>query len=266
MARTWTDAGRWNGRLTGRPLPLDDEALDALSPAVREELAQHWLERAASERRVGTSFTVIRDTLVEAAAHPELISLAERAIDDEMRHEEISRVVASRFHGTELPLPPALPFAAPEHPGASPALKRHLWVIGQCSLNETFASAVLEASMDVTTGTLAKAALRELLADEVDHARIGWAHLASLDVETKQQLQPRLASMVKANMKMWRETPRSYPSDDALLAHGALSAALIEQAIQIALEDLIIPGLQTLGFEVSALQPLTAPAVSPLTK
>lgn len=244
-------AGRWGGRLTSRDLPTEDHTLERLSQTERKELAEHWLERSASERRVGTSFSVIRDTLIEVQARGELVELATRAIDDESRHAEIARLVASVFFGEELPDPPLLPFSAPEHPGASRRLTCHLWIVGQCSLNETFACAVLEASLAHSKGPLAKAALRELLSDEIDHARIGWAHLAGLDAAERGAIQPRLLALTRANLKMWRDTPRRYPSSPALEEQGALSKELIESAVLAAIRELVAPGFAALGFDTS---------------
>jgi hypothetical protein len=153
--------GRWNGKLTSRPLPEVDETIDALTEAERARLAETWLLRAAMERRVGDSFAVVRDALRRRNAPEELVALAERAIDDESRHEELSRVVASRFAGEELELPKRLPLEVPAHKGASPELRDTLHIIGQCVFNETTASAYLECSLDhATDGTLAKSALR----------------------------------------------------------------------------------------------------------
>jgi hypothetical protein len=112
------------------------------------------------------------------------VALADRAIDDETRHEELSRVVASRFAGKELPLPAPLKLEVPEHRGASPELRDTLHIVGQCVFNETTAGAYLETSLALAKGELARCALRELLSDEIDHGRIGWAHLASCDERT----------------------------------------------------------------------------------
>lgn len=54
-------AGRWNGRLTSRPLPDSDPTIAALGIEERQELARFWLGRAAGERRVSESCRVIRD-------------------------------------------------------------------------------------------------------------------------------------------------------------------------------------------------------------
>ena len=52
-------------------------------------------------------------------------------------------------------------------------------------MNETTAGVFLEVCLAHAEGALAKAALSELLSDEIDHGRIGWAHLAAVDAATR---------------------------------------------------------------------------------
>ena len=165
--------GRWGGQVTSRALP-DDPSIALLSVEDRRTIAEVWIGRAASERRVATSFELIHDALAGLGAAPELLRLADRAVDDEHRHAELCRLVASRFAGHELAPPALLPHGYPQHPSASESLRRTLWVVGHCLLNETTASAFLEVTLEHATGALARAACRELLSDEIDHARLGW--------------------------------------------------------------------------------------------
>ena len=246
--------GRWQGRLTSRELPWEDPSIDALSAEARQELAEHWLTRGAFERRVGAAFSKIHDTLVLDGADSALQEIARRAVDDEDRHAEISRQVASRYAGRELPDPERLPISIPAHPGVSSELRRTLHIVGQCALNETFASSVLEASLAACEGALAKAAIRELLSDEVDHARIGWAHLGGLSPSEKQELAPYLLPLMRINMKTWLETPRDYPTDDRLVAHGALSLGLLRTALLSCVRDVLIPGFSHVGLPTGDLQ------------
>jgi hypothetical protein len=246
--------GRWGGRVTQRELPVDDPAIPALSRSDREELALHWLARGASERRVGDAFEVILRVLREAQAPSELIQLAERAVDDEHRHAELSRIVASRFAGRDLPAPELLPLSLPRHEGATDSLKRTLYVVGQCCFNETFASAVLENSLRAARGRLAQAALRELLSDEIDHARMGWAHVSTLDTQQRKVLSHWLIPLAQANVRMWRETPRDYPTSEHLVEHGALSREMIDRALSTALRELVAPGFRELGVDTSVLE------------
>ena len=116
---------------------------------------------------------MIADTLDQLDAEPELRAIARRAVDEERRHAQLCNQVATAYLGREAPPPARLPPIVPEHPGATPELRRTLHVLGMCAINETSGSAYLEACLSAATAPLAHAAaLRELLADEwVDHAR-----------------------------------------------------------------------------------------------
>lgn len=245
--------GRWAGKLTQRPLLGGDASVDALSDAERAELARVWLARSATEHRVATSFELIRGSLAALRADSALITLADRAVDDEHRHAEICRYTASCFAARELELPAPLPFSHPKHERAAEDLRHALWVVGQCCFNETLASGFLETATAAATGPMAHRALKELLSDEIDHARLGWAFLAGLEPRLRSAIGPWLPALAKANLRMWRESPRDYPATLDFVAQGAPSGELIESALMAALRDLIVPGFETLGLPVQKL-------------
>lgn len=250
-----TSRGRWGGQLTHKPLPAHDPAIDALPAAARRKLAGIWLSRAAMERRVADSFGVISAALRRRGAPEPLIELAERAIDDEYRHAELSRKVASRFAGRELASPPLLELEVPAHAGASEELRDTLHVVGQCILNETTAGAFLETCKQHATGELARHALRELLSDEIDHGRIGWAYLASTSAETRRQVGAWMLPMAYLNLRLWKEESPIDPEQPAeLAAHGAPPGELIHEALVDALKTLIVPGLRELEVPTAALE------------
>jgi hypothetical protein len=250
--------GRWGGKLTSRPLPLGDPSIDRLADGERSALATVWLARAATERRVADSFEVIHGALAAVKTEGEVLRIAARAVDDEHRHAELSRVVASRFAGTELPPPPRLELRVPKHEGASEELRHTLHIVGQCALNETTASLFLEACLTHATGELASAALRELLSDEIDHARIGWAHLAGVRPAIRAAAAPWLLALTKKNLAIWRDSPRAPASGDAMTAHGAPSVEVIDDALIAAVRDLILPGFEQAGIERSAVEAIGA--------
>jgi hypothetical protein len=253
-----SDSGRWGGKLTSRPLPLGDPSIDRLGDAERVALAAVWLGRAATERRVADAFEVIHSALAALKTEGEVLRIAARAVDDEHRHAELSRVVASRFAGTDLPPPPLLELRVPEHPGASDELRHTLHVVGQCALNETTASLFLEACLAHAKGELASVALRELLSDEIDHARIGWAHLASVRPEIRAAAAPWLLPLTRKNLAIWRDAPRA-PAGAAvdageMTAHGAPPADVIDDALVTAVRDLILPGFRQAGVDARAVE------------
>src|SRR5690606_21067047 len=154
----------------------------------------------------------------------------------------------------ELPAPPRLPLEVPRHRGASPELRDTLHIVGQCVFNETTASAFLETCLAHARGPLATTALRELLSDEIDHGRIGWAHLASLDRQSRAAVTPWLLPMAYLNLHIWRdESPPDPRHTDALTAHGAPPGEVIHQALVDALRTLILPGLKELGIDTGRL-------------
>lgn len=251
----YTPRGRWGGRLTRRELPTDDPLLNALSPRKRARLAAIWLHRAAMERRVADSFEVIHGALTRRRADAQLIGLAERAIDDEYRHAELSRFVASQFAGRELDAPPRLSLVVPKHTGASPQVRDALFIVGQCVLNETTASAFLEACLVRAEGTLARCALSELLSDEIDHGRIGWTFLASLATADRNELNRWLLPMAFVNLRQWRrETPDDPDYSAEFAHHGAPPASVIHAAVLAALQELIVPGFERLGMATAPLR------------
>jgi hypothetical protein len=246
--------GRWGGRLASRALPEVDETIEALSEEERKAGVVQWLGRAAAERRASDAFVVIEKDLRAVNADPSLVALAARAIDDELRHAEICRVVAGRYARRDLDPPERLVLDPPAHANAPPSLVPVLHVIGQCAINETTATAFLEACLAHAEGPLVRAALRELLSDDVDHARIGWAFLTAASAETKQAVAPFVLWMLNAHVRWWRGTRSPRPSE-RMNAHGALAPRIVEDAILESIRALIVPGLQAVGVPTATLQP-----------
>jgi hypothetical protein len=207
------------------------------------------------ERRVADSFRVIHAAMTRRRVAPALVDLAERAIDDELRHAELSRVVASRIAGKDLPAPALLPLETPRHEGASPELRDALFVVGQCALNETTASAYLEASLHGAEGPVARTALRELLSDEINHGRIGWAYLATLEPSMRAQVARWMLPMAYVNLKNWRKETPDDPGHVAVMAlHGVPHPSIIHAALVDALRSLVVPGLRELGMDTGGLE------------
>lgn len=245
--------GRWGGAVTSRALPDSTDEVAGLAPEVRAKLASIWLSQAATEARVARSFAVIHGSLEDLGADRGLVALAARAVDDEHRHAALCEELAGRYAGRPCGPHPVLPTQRPRHPAArSNALRDALYVVGQCALNETFASVYLSAAWRGAKSELARAALRELLEDEIDHARIGWAYLSLTDEETKRDLSDWLVPLVVANLREWRAI--QLPEDDRLAPHGVPPAELARAELHEALETLLLPGFRHVGLDTRALE------------
>jgi len=245
--------GRWNGAVTSRALPDSNDEVAALAPDLRVRMAKIWLSQAATEARVATSFGRIHESLVALDADAGLIALSARAVDDEHRHAALCEEIAGRYAGRVIGPHPTLPDAGPQHPRAtSETQRRALWVVGQCALNETFAGAYLSTAWRGATAPLARAALRELLEDEVDHARVGWAFLASSDASIRDQVSGWLLPLAVCNLREWRRL--DLPDDQSLAALGVPQRSDAHEALTDALRGVLVPGFAHVGLDTTALE------------
>ncbi len=246
-APSLSPGGRWGGAVTQRPLPPADSEIDAMPAAQRTVLARLWWSQAATERRVAHSFAVVHGALSRLEVDGGIVATAARAVDDEHRHAALCQAMAARYMGAEPAPAPELPFSHPLHPAArSEEVRGALYVVGQCVFNETFASAYLAACLDAATHPLARFALRELLTDEIDHARVGWAFLATLPARLRADITDWLLPLGIANLREWRALTLPAP-DEELERHGIPARARVEEALVSALRGVIAPGVLHAG-------------------
>lgn len=245
--------GRWRGAVTHRALPDSTEEIAELAPAVRTTLAGIWMGQAATEARVAASFSVIHDSLSRLGADDALVALAARAVDDEHRHAALCEDMAGRYAGRVCGPHAVLPPRRPAHRAApSPAVRDALWVIGQCALNETFAGAYLSAAREGARSPVVRAALRELLEDEIDHARIGWAYLSLAPDGLRRELSQWLVPLTACNLREWRKI--TLPDDDRLWAHGIPPAPVAHAELTAVVRDILVPGFARAGLDTRALE------------
>ncbi len=238
---------------TRHPLPAHDPAIAALTADERAVVAAVWHGRSEAELRASGSFAYIADTLAAAGAHGDLVALARRAVSDEVRHSELCARVAAAYADAPLPAPRKLEVTIPRHAGANRALRRVLHVVGMSCFNETTGSAFLELCRERATGALVRAALRELLTDEIDHARIGWAFVATLEPAARIALGQWLPELCALNLRAWRDRPQR-PISDALPAHGCPRWDEVDATVLAAIKDLVVPGFARLGIDVAPAQ------------
>jgi hypothetical protein len=231
---------------------MSSRALAGTSAALREKLARHWEERALLELRVSGYFSQLLTELLTVGADPEVLHLVARAPHDEVRHAEICRATASIYRGCEVPWPSPGPTPIAAHEGVAAEFVPTLHVATMCCVNETIAGAWLEGCYAMATVTVAKRALRALLREEIDHARIGWAHLASKHVtpRMRRSLAKWLRYMIDASLTAWLRPDRVIPMR-GVPAHGVPSAVVTRQLVHAAVRDLVLPGFAHVGVDVT---------------
>ncbi len=221
----------------------DDPSLEQLDPSVRAQIARHWADRAASEASVAVSFEALRPRLRAVGAEAPVLTLLDKAIDDERRHAALCNDLARRYAGEVVSASPPKSGALPDFETGDEPMEVSLLILGMCCINESIATHWIRACWKIATSPTAIFANREHLKDEIDHARLGWAHMASSRVSEslRARLRPWVPRLVAVNAAAWKEA-HTLP-EDGIPAHGHLARVAHHRAIDEAVEGLVWPGL-----------------------
>jgi hypothetical protein len=218
--------------------------------AVRAKLAETWTSRAVSEHEATLRFGVYARRMQGFGVPLELIERTLEASADEERHQEICLEVARRFGAPEVRFEP---FDFWRRPDSLEVLLSNM--VATCCLTETLNAPFLALSLHVAEDRPMKAALRELLKDEVNHGKLGWAYLAW----ARQQghgagLREELPELIMdASMPSFFAAEPEVDPREAELAHfGELSIAQRRAIFFEGLDEVIFPGLEASGIDTQA--------------
>jgi hypothetical protein len=128
-------------------------------------------------------------------------------------------------------------------------------VVAACCVTESGSMGVLSALLGAARGRGLRRVLRELAADEVGHARLGWAVLgAERCSEDARALAPYLPAMLEGNAGPGLYAPAARPEeeDEALLEHGVLPIQHRRTVFEDTLEAVVFPGLDACGVDAGA--------------
>lgn len=216
-------------------------------------LAELWQMRADSERSVGSVFTQLLADLAATGAHPEVLALARRAMDDETRHARVCAELAAAYRGDEVREAPPLAVRLPDY-GEPQRMRAALHAVNLCCIGETIATAFVDACH---ADCAAWAELRELqglhLADEVHHARVGWAHLASLSTDDRRHIASHLPELLRAQVRTWEARIALLP-ENGIAGHGYPPRAALIAVVYGAIRDVVLPGFDYLEIDTRELR------------
>jgi hypothetical protein len=229
-----------------------DPLIDATPAEDRAALGAIWQKRAGIELSVASTFSSLSVELLEHGTTQTVYEIVSQAVRDEVHHAQISAELAAKYRGDALVWPDPEPNHIPTFRASKGAWHAALYIITECCINETVACSILEGSIAQAESPLAKAALMRILSDEIDHARAGWAHLASpwVTPEMKRELPSWLEWMHSANH-------HDLVGDDAPLprekypTHGMLSRRRAREITYATLIDVILPGYRRAGIDPS---------------
>jgi hypothetical protein len=240
-----------------RSIAWDGFDVQALAPAARTVVGDTWRDRMKQEHLAVGAFALLAHELAEDGCDPVVLSLVTRAANDEVRHAEVCRRMAVAFLGDELV--PARFKGLPKVPAHADAPREDrvlLHIVEMCCLSETITGVYFTEMCARARQPTARAVLEALLKDEIDHGRVGWAYLATRAREKRlgdlaRSLPPLLDRTVGRTL---RSVERSPEDDGAMESYGWLGRTAALAAIRHALRDVIVPGFETLGVDLSVAQ------------
>jgi len=247
-----SDASLARSALFVRSAPLlEDAALRALTLGARRQLGELWRRRAQNELGTSAAFARLHADLRLFAAPQAVLALSARAIDDEAFHAELCRLTAELYLDEPVAISAATEAHTPAFPVCSARVQHALFAVLHSAVNETIAVNYLSACLAEAESDVARRVLKELLGDEVRHARIGWAVLASPQLGRSER--GAIASFIPALLDLcvgtWLANNQVDYPDTLPTGHGCISHASIARAVDAALDDVILPGLEHVGID-----------------
>ena len=203
----------------------------------------HSMSYPAAELKKSTHYGAL-------GADRAVLALATQGAADEIRHADLCVRLASRYAGHDVEPDPVAPVELPSHPGTEPRLRMQLHAAG-LAISETLAAAFLErclseAEREPNASPTVLTVLRDHLSDDVSHARVGFAHLASRAVSDAERaaIAALLPRLLGANLRHWRRRIVELP---VVPAHGYPAHAALLQSVEVAAREVLVPGFAHVG-------------------
>jgi hypothetical protein len=225
---------------------------DGSEAIIRARVGATWAFRTRAEIEATARFARMATELAQVGATPVVVRGAADASADELRHRDLCARLAAKWGE-----PNALAHEPPrDRIGRSDMDPRDrlLWeVVAVCCISETMNTSLMTRCLEVAKEEEIRDTLHQLLEDEVKHARLGWAHLASERSAGRGQfLRDVLPLMLDASIEPgFLDAPPPVPWTEALYDYGELPWAELVQIYRDTLNLVVFPGFDALGVDSS---------------
>ena len=208
-------------------------------------LASQWFQRAKSERDAHHRFLQLSRDIQN---HPTLYVLQEQlkvAAADEFRHIGLCTTQVQRFGGQNMGSYGGFQPFFPHHPLQE-------MVVLFCIM-ETINAALLVASKEHITDSVLRATCHEILKDEVQHARIGWAALSLSSAQEREAVWNELVPIFRCagidSVLQGSYFERHLPE------WGVFGREARIRMLEQTMETVILPGFWSLGLSTAVTWP-----------
>ena len=225
--------------------------LAALPSAVRQRAAGVWAYRARAEALASGRFVQLTRDLESQDAPLVVVEMARRAAEEEARHVSLCVELAHAL-GASIKAPAIPELTTPKGP-LSPKAALLLQVVGTCCINETVSAAVLSEMLRRSSPGVVHDTIHEILTDEIDHGRIGWAYLAHVASSAAAKLVsaalPHLLEQAVTDELF--NLPEDDDPDEACAPYGTVSRATRQAVFKSSLKELVFPGLERFSVDTA---------------
>ena len=228
-------------------MAASERAVDgALSAAQARVVGESWLWRMEQEHLAVSVFSRLAIKLALLGCQPVVLEMVTRAAADEVRHASLCGAVARRWLGDDAV--PEFFVGAPLKTDWRAATAQQavvLDVIETCCVSETLTGVFFTHMLAMTTEPVARATVKSLLADELDHGRVGWAYLNERhqrgdDFAFVDEYLPAIVDRQVADIL----SPSCCEDDLTLQPYGYIGPHAAARIYRDGLRDVVIPGLQ----------------------
>lgn len=215
-------------------------------------VAKEWAARARAEREASVRFRGLAERLRTLDADQAVVAMADKAVTDEARHAALCDRTAERLGRTTC-LKHHINVAEFAPQRLDPHARLLYEIVSFCCINESINAALLAVSLKLADDPDIKRAVREILADEVEHARLGWAHLASERARGRGEFLavaiPRMLHGAVRGDELLALSGSSDHDDAEMSRLGYVSHTARVTLFCATLRDVVFPGLRACGID-----------------
>jgi len=228
--------------------------LSELPPDVRKLAGENWAFRWNVERDAHLRFVRMAGRLQQFGSPEGVVALAKKAADDEVRHTALCADLAARYGSTvDADKPASIHEVSPSRLAEPESLTYE--VIAACCVTETESAGVLTTLLASEPDPKVREVLHAIARDEVDHSRLGWAHLAhARTVQKLDYMAELLPIILGGTVTDALFAPATEPALESplLLRAGILPHSQKRQVFVRMLREVVFPGLESNGIDASA--------------
>jgi uncharacterized ferritin-like protein (DUF455 family) len=234
----------------GAVVPWAQSTAGTLGAAERERAARTWRSRAQAEYMAVSTFSVLSMDFCAAGVPADFLSAVHQAAIDEVRHAELCVRLTALYGGGEEPPPLGLS-DLPDDPARPKRLQALANALLVSCVAETYATVAVNAMREEAVDPCVRAVLQIIYADEIRHAKIGWAFLSWSLREGGAAAVAAAAEMVPVAIRAAANVVEAPRSDDpippVLRGHGLMAPADERVLFARAVHEVLLPGFTAVG-------------------